>query len=257
MILGVACNMGSSDVKPVTETQKAATPEAKSTAAAKQLPTTGTTEKAGGAATANQAVGGTQNAVVTPSQQTYPLDAIKPVADDCGLTDVLLTTAPKSVGPDYQWQVTRQAMLANQQFKFVSGRIPSEPGEYYIGVWGYGENAYALVATCGHAPTCNRLAAMYKAIVRSSKPQVLCKTPIQGLSKNQVGTFRWSDEPQANLPQDGDLQAQCARLNACMIATDQSTPGDPFLECQKAPAKFKTDCAKRYPCAEVLACMGK
>lgn len=260
LFLTACCNMGSGDVKPSTETRSAGTPESKGTPnanAAQGQGNTGTTQKVNAAAPTNQPIAAGQQPVATPGQQTYPMDAIKPVPDDCGMTNVLLTTAPKSVGPDYQWHVTRQAMLANQQFKFVSSRVPSEPGEYYIGVWGYGDNAYALVATCGHAPTCNRLAAMYKAIVRSSKPQVLCKTPIQGQSKNQVGTFRWSDDPKANLPQDGDLQALCGRLNACMIASDQSTPGDPFLECQKAPSKFKTDCAKRYPCAEVIACMGK
>lgn len=253
------CNMGSSDVKPTTESRNAATPEGKPAANSNTNTgqgNTGTTEKGTTGNTAAQPIRPAQGPVVTPAQQTYPMDGIKTIPDDCGRPEVLLATAPKSVGPDYQWHVTRQALLANQQFKFISDHPPSNPGEIYIGVWGYNDG-YALVANCADGATCNRLAAMYKAIVRSSRPQVLCKTPIQGISANQVGTFRWNDDPKANLPQDGELQALCARLNACMIASDQSTPGDPFLECQKAPAKFKTDCAKRYPCAEVVACMGK
>ncbi len=254
------CNMGSSDVKPTTETRSATPAENKpatnANAADGKVNAAGG-EKASAAGAINQPAAGARQPVATPAQQTYPLDGIKTVPDDCPLAKVLLATAPKSVGPDYAWHVTRQALLANQQFKVISGRLPEAPGEIDVIPWGYGENAYALVAFCADGATCNRLAAMYKAIVRSSKPQVLCKTPIQGISDRPVGTFRWNDDPKANLPQDGELPALCARLNACMIASDQSTPGDPFLECQKAPSKFKTDCAKRYPCAEVITCMGK
>ncbi len=253
------CNMGSSDVKPATESRSTGTPEAKSTAnsnAATGQLNAGAGEKGPSGNTTTQPIRGNQSPVATPAQQTYPMDGIKTVADDCKLAQALIATAPKSVGPDYQWHLTRQTLLANQQFKFISGRVLEAPGEIFVSVWGYNDG-YALVTYCYDGATCNRFAAMYKAIVRSSHPQVVCKTPIQGLSANQVGTFRWSDDPKANLPQDGDVAAQCARLNACMIASDQSTPGDPFLECQKAPAKFKTNCASRYPCAEVLACMGK
>jgi hypothetical protein len=261
LVFVAACNMGSSDVKPTTETRSVAAPETNKATnapavngqanvpAAEKNNATGTTT--------TQPASGTTKAVATPDQQTYPLDAIKTVADDCKSAEVLLATAPKSVGPDYAWNVTRQAMLANQQFKVIVDRIPSAPGEVHIAPYGYTDGAFALTAKCGDGATCNRLAAMYKAVVRSSRPQVVCGTPIAGISSTPVGTFRWDADPKANLPQDGELQALCARLSACTIATDQSTPGDPFLDCQKAPAKFKTDCAKRYPCAEVLACTGK
>lgn len=50
-----------------------------------------------------------------------------------------------------------------------------------------------------------------------------------------------------------DVVDRCARIAACMIATDPSTPGDPpgdpGLDCQKAPSKFKLDWATREPCA--------
>ena len=72
-----------------------------------------------------------------------------------------------------------------------------------------------------------------------------------------VGSFSFGSGPQQNLPAAGDVVAACARLDACKIATDRSTPGDPFVECQKAPSSFKTECARKYPCAEVMACLGK
>jgi hypothetical protein len=256
VLLSAACNTGSSDVKPTAETKSATTPEAKPTNAAAPNVPTKIDEKTAAPGTTVQAATGSVNAVNTPQQQTYPLDAIKAVADDCVAPQVLLASAPKSVGSDYAWHVTRQAMLANQQFRVVPDP-PTAPGEVQITPHSYADGGFALVARCSSGATCNRLAAMYKAIVRSSKPQIVCGSPIPGISANPVGTFRWDADAKANLPQDGELPALCARLSACTIASDQSTAGDPFLECQKAPSKFKTDCAKRYPCAEVIACTSK
>jgi hypothetical protein len=186
----------------------------------------------------------------------YELSAIKSIPDNCSTPWVVLATAPKSVGESYPWNISRQALLANQQFKVVSGP-PSAPGQIALATHSYNDSAYALVATCKDGGTCNQVAAMYKTIVRSSHPQIACGK-IQGVSSSPVGPpFNWGAEPKANLPAEGDAVALCARLNACMIATDRATPGDPFVECQKAPHKFKTKCATRYPCAEVLACTGK
>ncbi len=255
LVAVAACDKGA-DVKPTPETQNARAADAKPEAKITATPTTAVTmEKVAGQAVAAQPATVTQVAITNPQQQTYPLNVVKTVADDCASAKVLLATAPKSVGADYAWNVTRQAMLANQQFRVVQG-APSVPGEVQIVPYGYTDGAFALVASCKDGGTCNRLAAMYKAIVRSSHPQVVCGAPIQGIT-SPVGTFRWDTDPQGNLPQSGELQALCARLNACTIATDQSTAGDPFLECQKAPSKFKTDCAKKYPCADVLACAGQ
>jgi hypothetical protein len=97
---------------------------------------------------------------------------------------------------------------------------------------------------------------MYKAIVRSSMPQLTCGK-VNGIGASPIGTFAWSPDSKQNLPASGDTVALCARIDACQIATDRNTPGDPFLECQKAPGKFKTACGARYLCAEVMACLGQ
>lgn len=191
-----------------------------------------------------------------PPAAGYPLTDIKAIPDNCATPAALLATAPGSVGDNYAWNISRQALLANQQFRVTSGD-PAAPGEVKLATYKYNDNAYALVATCKDGGTCNNLAAMYKAIVRSSHPQVVCGK-VNGISSSPVGSgFGWSADAKQNLPNTSDKVAACARLNACQIATDRSTPGDPFLECQKAPGKFKTECADRYPCSEVLACMGK
>ena len=185
----------------------------------------------------------------------YDLAAIKTIPDNCASPSVILATAPMSVGANYPWSVTRQALLANQQFRVV-GAAPSTMGEVHLATHAMGASAYALVATCHDGKTCNELGAMYKAIVRTSSPQLYCgKVP--SLGGEPVGQFSWAATPQENLPAATDKVASCARLDACMIATDRSTPGDPFVECQKAPHKFRTECAAKYPCAEVMACLAK
>jgi hypothetical protein len=189
-------------------------------------------------------------------QGDYPLSAIRAIPDSCASPAVLLTTAPESAGPSPPWHVTRQAFLANQQFRVVIG-APSAPGEVHLAPYRFKDTAYALVATCKDGGTCNRVAAMYKAIVRSSSPQLVCGK-LQGLSASPSGNFDWGiHDPKQNLPPPGDVSARCARISACRIATDRSTPGDPFLECQKAPQTVKTACADRYPCAEVMSCLAK
>lgn len=245
---GAGCQGGSSEAKPEGQ---AAAPAKGEAAPAKQ-------GQQGSAA--KPAVGSGQDGkpavVAAPAPaKGYDLGAIKAIPDNCSSPSVILATAPKSVGPDYEWAISRQALLANQQFKVVGG-APGAPGEVSLAPYQYNDNAYALVARCQDGGTCNQLAAMYKAIVRSSNPQVICGT-VQGIGGSPVGSFRWEGTPQGNLPGEKETIAACARLSACQIATDRATGGDPFLECQKAPQKFKRECATRYPCAEVLACLGQ
>jgi len=235
-LLAAACSKsgGGDEAKPTTEpSAKATAPEIKTAEAPAQKPA----------------------AVAAPAAQGYDLAAIKSIPDNCSSPTVILATAPRSVGASYPWNISRQALLANQQFK-ITAEPPSVPGQVSLATYDYGGGgAYALVAKCNDGGTCNRLAAMYKAIIRSSNPQVFCgKVP--GISASPVGSaFGWNPSPEGNLPSAKDITALCARLDACLIATDRSTAGDPFVECQKAPSKFKTACARKYPCAEVLACM--
>jgi hypothetical protein len=188
---------------------------------------------------------------VQAGAQGYDLSVIKTIPDNCQSASAILVTAPKSVGPDYEWTISRQALLANQQFKVVTGD-PKAGMDISLAPYEF-QGGYALVARCADGATCNQLAAMYKAIVRSGSPQVICGK-VAGIGAAPVGTFRWGATPQDNLPGDKDPVGKCARLSACMIATDRGTAGDPFLECQKTPQNFKIECASRYPCADVLAC---
>lgn len=191
--------------------------------------------------------------VTTPEQQSYPMGNIKLIPDNCSNAHAILANAPASLGIDYGWSYSKQAMLANQQFKTASSA--TSPGQVSFAVHEVGA-AMALVATCGDGSTCNRLAAMYKAVVKSSNPQVLCGAlpATFGVAKKQITMI--SGNPASNVPVASDIIGMCARLAACTIATKPDTTDDVGIACQKAPTSFKTACATRYPCAEVMACLG-
>jgi Ni/Co efflux regulator RcnB len=201
--------------------------------------------------------------VTDPSQQTYP-DVSNKIADSCATASVIMTTAPNSVGIDYPWTWTRQAMLANQQFKIVSGdpRVRGEVAfEMHLASDKH-QNAWVLVAKCGDGLTCNKLAAVNKAVVKGSTSQPVCGALPMDLSPatRKKPVLRELGNPQNKLPDSKDVPGQCVRLHACSIAMDppnkagKETLG---LDCQKAPSNFKTSCATRYPCAEVMTCLGR
>lgn len=204
---------------------------------------------------------GSTGGVTKPEDQTYPLSAITPVADNCSTPSVIMATAPESVGADYEWTWTRQAMLANGQYKVVRAE-PAGPGQVAFDVHQAGagfSNAFVLVARCHDGGTCNHLAAMYKAVVKSSKPQVICgKLPMELSEGTKKRSFvSMGERGEADLPAASDVVGLCARLGACMIASDPSITDDPGIACQKGPSGFKTACARNFPCAEVMACLDR
>ncbi|AKT37660.1 hypothetical protein [Chondromyces crocatus] len=250
VVCGGCQGQESAETSPATKQEGTQTPRASGTSGA----VTGTTAAAGGTLAPTTTAAPAATAAAAPPAKGYDLSAIKAIPDNCASASVILTSAPKSVGANYDWAISRQALLANQQFRVVHPGPPTSPGEVSLAPYEYG-SAYALVARCSDGATCNQLAAMYKAIVRSSRPQPICG-PVQGIGASPVAAFRL-DGHEGNLPRAQDTIAACARLSACQIATDRATPGDPFLECQKKPQAFKRECAARHPCAEVLACMAQ
>lgn len=200
--------------------------------------------------------------VTDPSLQTYP-DLPNKIADNCQSPYVIMATAPESVGVDYPWTWSRQAMLANQQFKVVAG-TPSAVGQVSFATHFASARynfAWVLVAQCHDGGTCNKLASMYKAVVPGSQSQAFCGAWPMDLSPATMKkpVLRELGDPQNSLPQSSDTIGQCARLQACSVAMDPPNKAGKEnigLECQKAPSKFKRECAAKYPCSEVMACLG-
>lgn len=199
--------------------------------------------------------------VTSPTQQTYP-DIANKISESCASPWVILATAPNSVGVDYPWTWSRQALLANQQFKVVSGE-PSAPGEVTFQVHLASDrfqSAWVLVGKCQDGGTCNKLAAMYKAIVKGAQSQPACGKLPMDLSPAtfKKPVLRELGDPQRSLPESKDTIGKCARLQACSVAMDPPNKAgkeEIGYECQKSPSKFNTSCATRYPCAEVMKCL--
>jgi hypothetical protein len=259
VLLAAAC--GGEDAKP--EAAASAKPAAAApTGAAPGGVTpakTGAPATTGGEAAkpANPAAPADKGAVTAPEQQSYPMIA-KTIPDSCSNAHVILANAPASVGVDYEWQWSKQAMIANQQFKAVPNAAMA-PGQVSFQVYQADASmaeAYALVASCSDGSTCNRLASMYKAIVKSSNPQVMCgDLPKTFTPKKELDLLPGGAE--ANLPKAGNAIGMCARIAACTIASKPDTTDDVGINCQKQPGKFKTECASKYPCAEVMSCLGQ
>ena len=98
---------------------------------------------------------------------------------------------------------------------------------------------------------------MYKAVVKSSNPQVMCGDLPANLGAAKKHVDLLAGDPASNVPDAADTIGKCARVAACTIATKPDTTDDVGINCQKAPTKFKTECATKYPCAEVMACLGQ
>jgi hypothetical protein len=200
--------------------------------------------------------------VTDPTQQTYPELAQK-IPEGCAEPSVIMATAPRTAGEDYPWTWARQALLANLEFQVVDG-APATAGqvsfdlhlatEKYNGAW-------VLVARCKDGGTCNKLAAMYKAIAVGALASPICgKLPMDlGPATLKHPVLRKDTFGKEALPDTTDVLGQCARLQACTVAMDPANKSGKVtlgFDCQRAPADFQIGCAAKSPCAEVLKCLG-
>ncbi|MSP25109.1 MAG: hypothetical protein EXR75_08080 [Myxococcales bacterium] len=203
--------------------------------------------------------------MLSPEQQTYSMDGVPTIPDNCKEAYAIAASAPNSVGPNYDWAWTKQAMLANQQYKLALDDT-KDPGfgEVSFRLFQASEkhgNAWVLVARCGDGMTCNRLVAMLRAITKNKSPHPYCgKLPLGlGWATPLRPMLRELGSPTNTLPGDNDAKGQCARLQACSVATEPSKADSVNIgfECQKAPHKSKRHCAKKYPCAAVMTCLSE
>jgi hypothetical protein len=196
-----------------------------------------------------------------PATGPYATDGIRTIADDCVKASVLLSTSPKTQDDKYGWSFTKQALLAHPEFKISTAVPPKGASTITLQQFEFqpgktAKPAKALMAFCNNGATCNRLAAMYKNVVRTSHPELFCGKYPETI-KEPASPVEFGQDAKKDLPEAKDLVSACARLAACMIAADHNTPGDPGVECQRRPAAFKTYCAPKPHCTAVLECTKK
>lgn len=188
-----------------------------------------------------------------PLEVEYPFKGLATIPDDCKEPSVVLTTAPKSMGWSYDWTWTRQAFHANPQFQIVDwpGK-PEKAMQVRLDMYAI-PSGFALVGVCKDGATCNKLAAMYRATVPTCDPRLHCGAlPIAGEAKKSAiipADGQW-------LPVDAsNVVGRCARIGVCLRMKKEPFKGNPGVACQTSPSRFKTDCAKKATCDEVVECL--
>lgn len=182
------------------------------------------------------------------STDGYPLDSIKTIAEDCKTAFMVFSSAKKGVFEKSHFPFGDQALHEHPQFKVVAS-MPAKAMELRLEAYEMEgkPDLYLLAARCFDGATCNRLAAMYKGVVPSTNPQLVCAERISG-TQGAGRTFVLSDKF------TDDLRTKCARLSVCRHKLDRDLKEDVGVECVKAPHKFKLDCYKKDDCKEVVSC---
>jgi len=189
----------------------------------------------------------------------YPTDGLKTIADSCSAATAILASVPRKVvegwkdGQEWTWAV--QALLAHPEFTLRDDST-AQTMEVKFLQYDQPNDAVALVAHCHDGVTCNKLAAMYKFTVPSARPQLFCGAKVPGLTGVgatvvKLTPFGGTD---SKIPDDKNVLGRCARLHACTRRLDRSSAESLGLSCQRAPGKFKTSCAAKKSCDEVVAC---
>ena len=192
----------------------------------------------------------------------YPTDGLKRRDDACKDPRAVLLVYPEEDARPITW--LKQALLAHPELEVVRG-IPSAPMEVRIESSTYGGKHFkraengeskdktALVARCADVATCVRLAAMVRAVIRPSAPELICGEPpaISG----QLAPLRSRDLAGGHddFPRADDGVGQCARLAACVrrVAPEEAKE---IEACRKRGAQFRSPCALRSSCQDVATC---
>jgi hypothetical protein len=188
-----------------------------------------------------------------PIEVEYPFKGLATIPEDCTEPTVVLTTAPKAMGWDYDWTWTRQAFHANPQFQMVDWpNKPERPMQVRLDMYAI-PAGFALVGVCRDGATCNKLAAMYRSTVPTCDPRLHCgPLPIAGTPRRSAiipADGQW-------LPvEDADVIGRCARIGVCLRMKHEPFRGNPGVVCQSSPSRFRIDCAKKATCDEVVECL--
>lgn len=202
-------------------------------------------------------------APTTPASE-YSMTGISPTVDNCKDAWAVLATVPAALHekPDFFWRFARQVFFANPNLGYG---IPEAPARVMFHEGPHQPTGgFALIAHCPSGLDCNRVAAAYKIVVPTSRPEVVCGKPPPTISVGpgasvlefELGPQGLRVPTEKNLPGKDDVVSQCVRLAACKAERDKKLEGDPAIQCQKRPSDFKPSCALKSPCSAVLACSG-
>ncbi len=189
----------------------------------------------------------------------YALDAVQPLSEDCRSPSVMLAAVSNNISKteDFAWAYPVQALFAHPEFILVNKVGLTTENRVAVQEVQVTPKVVGLVAYCRDAGTCNRLAAMYQATVPTAKPELYCgkkwepgKIPRGLLNAVDLKATAWKELK-------NEPTSMCARIGVCAKQQDPTAPGDPGMECQKQPGKFKYKCAQEKTCDKVIACTNR
>ncbi len=253
--------------KEMIRGEKAEAPATAAPSAAASTPSRTTTTTAGpenaAAAAASAVNAGAAAAASAAAAATfdgkYSLDGIKQIPPNCKAPSVILTAVTQKAfdSENFEWNFAKQVYAANPQFKPAFEQL--EPGANKVLFRAHEHKptkGVALVASCNSAETCMQVAAVYKIVVPTSHPEVICggSESVLGMGADSIVV---RGLPSEDLPKKENVIQQCVRLAACQAHRAGKLEGDPAIECQKKPSKFALRCALKETCDGVLSCAEK
>lgn len=190
----------------------------------------------------------------------YSQEGLGPLPDNCSSPAVVMMAVPKNYysSDTFDWRHVRQVALANPDFNIVRN-LTGTAGSRDIS---FSENEHkpttgvALVAHCSNSKTCLRFAAAYRTVVPTAKLTLICG-PNPNIGARITGGKTVLPETfdiKGVLPDKKDVQSLCVRLAACKAARDHALGSDETQACMMKPTTFKTNCALKKTCEQVLTC---
>lgn len=155
----------------------------------------------------------------------------------------------------------QQALVAHPEFR-VRPEAPTAPMDvsFYETIYGVkrfepappGQPMFkeAVIARCFDVPTCERLAAMYRAVSPTDQPRLFCGVP-PATTGGEANVRELAPERLVP-PPSPDAAASCARFTACAARLGKPDVGRTACASRAAPIRA---CAAREDCRAVLDCL--
>jgi hypothetical protein len=182
----------------------------------------------------------------------YSFSTIEPLPDDCKTPWIIFGPGEKAGVGMHQWPFVEQAFLEHPQLQAVQGR--PEPGQIRFSEFHLfpkiprrGVPEVLLVGECYDGATCNRIGAMYEAVVRSGKLVLECREVPSGVEGHgKVLAF--------GTPAIDNDASKCARVAVCRHMLEPSISTDLYGRCGHSPFLMHLPCAEKGDCSAVVAC---
>ncbi|MGC4070196.1 MAG: hypothetical protein QM784_37160 [Polyangiaceae bacterium] len=194
--------------------------------------------------------------------ETLPNLPSSDAVGDCDSPFVIAASAPKSAARNEEWfwpWVVQTLIAYDHLFEHVSNLDESDsPRDVALEEQATSRGPLSLVARCRTAETCSYLARVLRASIPGNRARLSCELPGSPTNRTDPNPPKTAAIPDLRPTYDATMSgAACARLAACSKQQDDRTNVSEYLACQSNPQRFRTRCAARTTCFDVVRCLGK